>query len=423
MPKAGPAAVSGGIDWWLIGVCGARGLSQVITMTYAAAIPVLQQEWGMTAVGAGTISSGFQFGYALSLFTISILADRLGPKVLYVWSMFVAGVLSAAFAALARDYYSALILYFVLALALGGSYTTGLMILAEQYPFNKRGKASGYFIASSSAGFVLSLALSGWTIPIGGYRLSFSAAAACCVAGWFFSWLLLRKVRLSPVVRQERQTLKSEVLANRPVLMLMAVYTLHCWELLGMWAWTPAFLAAYLSTRGFDGLSSAGLGSYVTAAFHCAGLFASFFMGGLSDRLGRALVIMLASGVSTVCSFVFGWTMGWPFMVVFALGLTYAFFALGDSPVLSAAMTEVTSAPFLGRAFGLRSLLGFGAGAISPVVFGAVLDWMNPLGSPDLQVGAWGWAFTSLGLPGLATFWLASRLRGTLAGSQRNPSA
>ncbi|PKN67615.1 MAG: MFS transporter [Deltaproteobacteria bacterium HGW-Deltaproteobacteria-15] len=380
-------------------------------MTYAAAIPLLQQEWGMSAVRAGTISSGFQLGYALSLFVMSTLADKFGPRVLYMWSMFAGALLSVAFAAFARGYTSALVIYFLLAMALAGSYTTGLMILAARYPSNRRGKATGYFIASSSMGFVLSLALSGWTLPMGGYRLSFAAASACCILGWLFSVLFLRKVRLSPVVRHERQTLKTEVLSNKPVLMLMAAYTFHCWELLGMWAWTPAFLAAYLQLKGLDGLSAAGFGSYVTAAFHGAGLFASLIMGGLSDRLGRAYVIMVASGISTLCSFVFGWSMVLPFAAVFSIGFAYTFFSLSDSPVLSAALTEVTSASFLGRAFGLRSLLGFGAGAVSPVVFGAVLDWVNPLHSGELQYAAWGWAFTSLGLPGLATFWIAARLR------------
>lgn len=383
----------------------------MVVMTYAAAIPILQQEWGMSAVRAGTISSGFQLGYALSLFVMSILADKFGPRVLYMWSMFAGALLSVAFAAFARGYTSALVIYFLLAMALAGSYTTGLMLLAARYPSNRRGKATGYFIASSSMGFVISLALSGWTLPMGGYRLSFAAASACCILGWLFSVLFLRKVRLSPVVRHERQTLRTEVLSNKPVLMLMAAYTFHCWELLGMWAWTPAFLAAYLQLKGFDGLSAAGFGSYVTAAFHGAGLFASLIMGGLSDRLGRAYVIMVASGISTLCSFVFGWSMVLPFAAVFSIGFAYTFFSLSDSPVLSAALTEVTSASFLGRAFGLRSLLGFGAGAVSPVVFGAVLDWVNPLHSGELQYAAWGWAFTSLGLPGLATFWIAARLR------------
>ncbi|RJR35522.1 MAG: MFS transporter [Desulfobacteraceae bacterium] len=408
------AATGERADWWLLGLCSSRVFSQVIVMTYAASIPILQQEWGMSAVKAGTISSGFQLGYALSLFVMSILADKLGPKVLYLWSMSAAGLLSVAFGAFARGYHSGLLLYCLLAMALGGTYTTGLMILADRYPPEKRGRASGYFIASSSAGFVLSLALSGWTLPIGGYRLSFAAASACSILGWLFSWGFLRNVRLNPVVHHEARTLMTEVLSNKPVLMLMAAYTLHCWELIGMWAWTPAFLAAYLASRGFDGLSAAGWGSYVTAGFHLAGLFASFLMGGLSDRLGRAFVIMVSAAVSTLCSFTFGWSMGLPFAVVSAIGLAYAFFALSDSPVLSAALTEATSSSFLGRAFGLRSLLGFGAGAVSPVLFGAVLDWVNPFGSAELRYAAWGWAFTTLGLPGLATFWIALRLNRVL---------
>ena len=40
--------------------------------------------------------------------------------------------------------------------------------------------------------------------------------------------------------------------------------------------------------------------------------------------------------------------------------------------------TESVSVSYMGAAFGLRSMLGFSAGAISPVVLGAVLDMTNP---------------------------------------------
>jgi len=44
--------------------------------------------------------------------------------------------------------------------------------------------------------------------------------------------------------------------------------------------------------------------------------------------------------------------------------------------------------------------LGFGAGAVSPLVFGLVLDWTNTGAIGRLYVH-WGWAFSSLGLMGL----------------------
>lgn len=398
------------IDWWLTGICLSRAFSQAITMTYAAAIPVLLQEWGMSAVMAGVISSGFQIGYAISLLIMSILADRVGAKVLYLWSMFAGTVFSLGFALFARDYVSALILYTLVAISLGGTYTTGLMLLADRYAVESRGRATGFFIASASLANVLSLALSGITIPFGGYKLSFLVTALASVLGWVLSWITLARTRISEVKHDEEQSFKREVLANRPARLLIMAYICHCWEILGMWAWAPAFLASCLAFKGVDGLGATGLGSYVAAALHGAGLFASFYMGSLSDRLGRARVILVASGVSALCSFLFGWSIGWPFAVVILIGLLYAFSALGDSPVLSVALTEVVSHSYLGAAFGLRSLLGFGAGAISPVVFGAVLDWTNPHTPGGGYYLSWGWAFITLGFPGLGTVWAAHRL-------------
>jgi len=76
----------------------------------------------------------------------------------------------------------------------------------------------------------------------------------------------------------------------------------------------------------------------------------------------------------------------------------YAFSALGDSPVLSAALSEAVRPAYLGAALALRSFLGFGAGAIAPLVFGAVLDATNP---PGAAPATWGWAYTVLGAGGI----------------------
>ena len=53
------------------------------------------------------------------------------------------------------------------------------------------------------------------------------------------------------------------------------------------------------------------------------------------------------------------------------MGLLYGFAALGDSPIYSTAITEVVAPAYRGAALALRSLLGYGAGAAAPLVFGA----------------------------------------------------
>ena len=116
--------------------------------------------------------------------------------------------------------------------------------------------------------------------------------------------------------------------------------------------------------------------------------------------LFRRIMIVLAA-TSAVCSFLFGWSIGWPLALVITIGLIYAFTSLGDSPVLSAALTEAVASSYLGAALGLRSLLGFGAAAAAPLVFGAILGWTNPSGEGQKLYGTWGWAFGVLGIGGL----------------------
>ena len=115
---------------------------------------------------------------------------------------------------------------------------------------------------------------------------------------------------------------------------------------------------------------------------------------------------MGVSAISATCSFLFGWTYGWPLMITVALGAVYAFSSMGDSPVLSAALAEAADPAYLGTAFGTRSLLGYGAGAVAPLAFGLILDWTNP-GAIGRHYIHWGWAFSSLELMGLGAVAMA----------------
>jgi MFS family permease len=396
-------------DGWLAGICASRVFNGLVFMSYAAALPVLQREWGMSAAQAGVIASGFQIGYAVSLVVFSSVADRISPKRLYLWSLFAAGVFGLSFAVFARGFTSALILHTVVGISLGGTYTTGVMIIADQYVARHRGMAVGFFIASTSCGYAFSLAISGVAIPVGGYKLSFLLTCLGPILGWFLAWITLRRTAVPAAGRRKEQRFTREVLGNRPAMFLIWGYTCHNWELLGMWSWTPAFLAACLVLAGSTEVNAAGYGAFITALFHFVGLLASFSMGTLSDRMDRARILLVLAAASMACSFLFGWSAGWPLVLLVGIGAVYAFTALGDSPILSAALTEEVDAAYLGAALGFRSLVGFGAGAVAPVAFGAVLDWTNPMIHGQRVYADWGWAFSVLGLGGAGAVWAALR--------------
>src|SRR5207245_2989436 len=103
------------------------------------------------------------------------LADRVGARRVFLGSAWLSAVSALAFAFWARSYTTGLLLYTLMALTQGGTYTTAIMLIADRYPPERRGAAVGWLIARSSAGCRLSLLLSGWSLAWGGYATSFFA--------------------------------------------------------------------------------------------------------------------------------------------------------------------------------------------------------------------------------------------------------
>lgn len=381
---------------WLGAICLSRVGSYMVYIAYAATLPVLQHEWRLSGTAAGSIASVFQVAYAISLMGCSALADRVGARRVFIVGSVTTAVIAALFAALARDYWSGLVLYTLLALTLGSTYTTGILLVAEHVPVDRRGRAMGAYLAGHSLGLALALMLAGAAIPRGGYVLAFWLLALGAIAGGGLAWIAMHSTGNAVPPRATHQRFAGEVLRNRPAMLVIAGYIFHSWELLGMWAWTPAFLAACFVAAGADLTRGAGLGAYVTSLFHLTGMLAALVAGVFADRFGRTPVILVMAAVSAGCSLVFGWLIGASLALVVGVGLLYGFAALGDSPIYSTALTEVVAPAYRGSALALRSLLGYGAGAIAPLLFGVILDWQGAR-----NAGAWGWAFVSLGAAGL----------------------
>lgn len=395
---------------WLAGICAARLGSSIPYVTYAGVLALLQAEWAMSARAAYSIQSAFHVGFAVSLVVFSALADRVGAQRIFLFSTAASAVTFSLIPLLATSYHSGLALFTLLALSNGGTYTPGLMLLAERFPSERRGNAIGWFLAASSLGYALCLTVTGLLVTVIGWRgtlwvLTLGPVGATFVAAW-----VLRGARQVPVASGiGRLSLVEGLLKNRAALLIMAGYMFHSWEVLGMWAGTPAYLTAALALRGRELVSATGLGASLTAAFHLVGLVATGTGGWLSDRWGRTAVILMMLTVSGLCSFTFGWLVAAPVLVVVAVGIVYAFSVIGDSPVFSTGFTEVVDARILGSALAVRSLAGFGAGALAALVFGTVLDFTNPVGSAP-RYPVWGWAFSVLGVGALlgvaSTAWL-----------------
>jgi MFS family permease len=389
---------------WLTLLCLGRAGTSLLYMTYSACLPVLLAAWNMNAVEGGGVQATFNLSFAVSLLLTSWLADRVGAKRVMLVSTWFTAATSIAFALLARSHISGLILIAFVGLAQGGTYTPAIMLISERVVAERRGRAVGWLLASSSLGYAGSILASWLGLRIYGYEAAFAACALGPVAALFLTAAALRHTRNLIHPRAARQVGWGEILRDRRSRLLTIGYAAHTWELLGMWAWAPAFLVASLGGSGGQG--QAGL--WVAAFLHFCGVGASAAMGRASDRIGRKRVLVAVAAAGAACSFVFGWTLGAPIYVLLVLTGLYGFLALGDSPVLSTAMTEAAPPGYLGRLLALRSILGFGAGAISPIAFGAILDLAGHGGNAPST--GWGLAFGALGVGGAIAALCAFRL-------------
>ncbi len=376
-------------------------------MAYPTILSVVQPEWSLSATAAGSISSGFQLGTAVSLVVVSALADYINPRALFIGGAGTATAVAFLIPLVAHSHLSGLLLFTALAVALAGIYTPGVMLISARFEPARRGNAVGWFLASSSLGYVVALVVGGLVVARSGWRSAVFVLALGPLVCLILALLLFRGDLGSPPARSAGFSFHADLSGNRPAQLMVAGYVFHSWELLGMWAWTPAFMAAALAVHGTAPERSAGLGASLSALFHVMGAAASGAGGWLSDRWGRTAVIAGMMAVSSLCSFMFGWLLMAPILLIMLVGSIYGFSAVGDSSVYSTGLTETITPSRLGSALAVRSLLGFGAGAVAPLVFGMVLDFF---GGRKAGAAGWGWAFSVLGVGGVlglaCTLWL-----------------
>lgn len=368
--------------------------------TYSAALPLLKTDWNMSASEAGLVQSAWHVGYLISLFAVGFISDRTGAKKTFLSGSILASLSALLFAFFADSFISGLLLYGLTGLCSGASYTPGLTLVSERFVAHQRGRAMGWFLAASSLGYGVSLILSGLLMPHAGWRGAFIATACGPLAATLISFWTLRA---TPNVVHPRGVEHADGFAllavwrNKPAMLLIWAYVFHSWELLGLWAWLPAYLAVSITHGGSMTVQAASIGALLTALTYITSMGGSIYGGALSDRWGRTKVILWGACLSLLCSFTFGWMIALPLWLLVVVAAFYNITAIADSSVYSTAITELVPPQYLGAAYALRSLLGFGAGVISPWIFGLVIDWARgePLRSETM---AWGLAWTSLGV-------------------------
>ncbi len=393
-----------GPAWRVIAwMCAAHVASMTGFSTYATLLPQLQADWALNNSQAGFISGAFFAGYMAAVPVLTSLTDRVDARRIYLGSTLVVIVSLVAMGGLAQGLATASLFQLLAGAGIAGTYMPGLRALTDNVSGPAQSRAVAFYTAAFGFGTSLSILSAGALAGALGWRWAFALSALGPLASG-----LMVVFGLPP--RQPQHRHDAHVLDFRPVLRSRAVrpyifgYAVHCFELFGSRSWIVAFLVFA------QGLAPAGTGAAlspvaVAAIANLLSPVSSVLGNETAMRVGRERLIwrvMLISGLLT-CVLGFAARLPWPVLAL--LAWAHMCLIMGDSSALTAGVVAKSDERIRGATMAVHSMLGFGAGFVAPLVFGAVLD----LGGGNAHPAAWGFAFASLGVGGAAMSWFIRR--------------
>ena len=359
--------------------------------SYVAALPFIQDEWGINNTQAGLVFSAFQAGFATSALLVIPLTDRLNARHILVASAAACAVGNALFPLAAQDILTGSLLRALAGAGLVGVYVPGLRVISERFADKGRGMAMGLFVTAFYAGNGASLIATGWLLNRLDWQDAYLVLSLASFASLPLAWILLPGQRPSQKAGSSGGRLDLSVLRNARARVYTVGYILHAAELYIVRGWLPAFLTAVLVMRGMGHEQAVTTGAAVGGLALGLGAVGPVMGGLVSDRLGRATSAAAIFALSGLCSLLIGWLVGFPWPLIVGVAIVYGWAIAADSAIYTTAVTEVAEPEQLGSTMAMQSFLGFMGGVVGPIVAGGVLD----LAPASIE---WGAAFSATGL-------------------------
>lgn len=334
-------------------IASAAGMS--LWFMTSAILPDIAAELGLPRARQTALSSAVQAGFVAGALVISVtgLADRLDPRLLFAACAFSTALANAALLVVPLDGSFAVVLRFLTGALMAGVYPVGMKI-AVGWGTADRGLLVGAVVGALAMGKSIpyGLAWAGgadWRLALG-----LGSLVAALGAG------LVLFTRLGPHHRAASGFRPGAIrlaLTDRRIRAAFLGYFRHMWELYIFWAWIgAAATASYLAAGAAEAASLGKLTAFLAIA---AGAPACVLAGRLADRIGKARVAsgaMVASGgLALMTASSFGGTPA----LTFALCILWGIAVIPDSAQFSALVADYAPPEWAGSLLTFQTALGF----------------------------------------------------------------
>jgi MFS family permease len=329
------------------------GMTPWFSATVAA--PLMLAEWGPQAVSTSWLTVAVQLGFVAGTFVSAalMLSDRLSARWLAAISSAVVSVATLLLVRRGTGPTEAILLRALTGFALAGVYPPGIKIAAGWWRTG-RGAAIGTLVGALTIGsaapnlFRLGIQSADWRPIVVG------ASVAAMVSALVFALVVREGPHQAPSAPFDPKAL-STVVRDRGVMLATAGYLGHMWELYAMWSSIGAFWT-FVVLRHQASPPTAAMLAFLTIA---SGTVGCVVAGMIADRVGRALVTIVAMIISGTCALVIGPLTSAPLFVVAAIAVVWGISIVADSAQFSALVTELAPSRYVGTAITLQTCLGF----------------------------------------------------------------
>lgn len=331
-------------------------------------IAALAVEWGLTPGQSGWIGSINSIGMAVGALVFGVLADKVGRKQIFMWTLVLFSIASGL-SAFTTTLAAFMTLRFLVGMGLGGELPVASTLVSESVEAKERGRVVVLLESFWAAGWLIAALISYFVIPSWGWRSALLLTAIPAIYAIYLRWNLPD----SPQFTVKAESKKRSVMQNirevwskkyaRSTLMLWVLWFTVVFSYYGMFLWLPSVMVG----KGFDMITSFKYVLIMTLAQLPGYFTAAWFI----EKFGRKFVLVSYLIGTAVSALIFG--NAETIVVLLTSGMFLSFFNLGAWGALYAYTPEQYPAIIRGTGAGMAAAVGRIGGVFGPLLVGSLL--------------------------------------------------
>ncbi|KOS66983.1 major facilitator transporter [Lysinibacillus contaminans] len=335
-------------------------------------IAALAIDWDLSKTEMGWIGSVNSIGMAVGALLFGVLADKVGRKQIFMWTLVLFSVASGL-SAFTTTLVAFMALRFLVGMGLGGELPVASTLVSESVEAKERGRVVVLLESFWAVGWLVAALISYFVIPAFsqsmGWRVALLLTALPALYAIYLRWHLPDSPQFTVKVESKKRSIFQNIRDvwskkyARSTLMLWLLWFTVVFSYYGMFLWLPSVMVG----KGFDMITSFKYVLIMTLAQLPGYFTAAWFI----EKFGRKFVLVSYLIGTAVSAFIFGNAETMEILLI--SGMFLSFFNLGAWGALYAYTPEQYPASIRGTGAGMAAAVGRVGGIFGPLLVGSLL--------------------------------------------------